>query len=230
LVICKFNIKRIKRIIPAQIVFSDNKTINTLNILNNHPSIHITENSPQFSILNHTNIKIHLTHGGIGSIYESLYTGTPMLLLPIAFDQFGNSEKLLENDVGLFLSKVSLNVQDIINKIKILQTDKSILVNVERMKNLAILNCNRKYRAADLIDFVLYSNQLNSIQNQEYGKKENFIEDLKVWITPETRMGFMKGKYLDVYSSLLIGCLIIIWIIIWINWKFCKLIISLLCL
>src|SRR5437868_15089218 len=49
--------KELKELFPPTIVFSDNKTINTLNILNNHPSIHITENSTQFSILNHTNIK-----------------------------------------------------------------------------------------------------------------------------------------------------------------------------
>ncbi|RIA81462.1 Glycosyltransferase Family 1 protein [Glomus cerebriforme] len=205
-----------KELFPSTITLSDNKTIDTLTILNNHhPSIHITEYTPQFSILNHANIKIHLTHGGIGSIYESLRTGTPMLLLPIAFDQFGNSEKLLKNNVGLLLSKSSLNVQDIINKIKILQTDKNILLNIERMKNLVIINSKRKFRAADLIDFVLYSNQLNSEQECQEGNKKNCDnEDLKVWITPETKMGFIRGKYLDVYVSLLVGCFIII-LIIW---------------
>src|SRR6266496_4074388 len=213
-----------KELFPPTITLSNNKTIDTLNILNNyHPSIyitHITKNSTQFSILNHTNIIIHLTHGELKSIYESLYTGTPMLLLPIAFDQFGNCEKLLKNNVGLLLSKSSLNVQDIINKIKILKIDKNILVNVERMKNLVIINCKRKFRAADLIDFVLYSNKLNSAQNCQDGKKENCDnEDLKVWITPEERMGFISGKYLDIYVSLLVGCLIIILIIILTIWK-----------
>ncbi|CAG8556600.1 14282_t:CDS:2 [Funneliformis mosseae] len=203
-----------KVLFPSTITLSDNKTIiNT----SSHPSIHIIEYSPQFAILNHTNVKIHLTHGGIGSIYESLYTGTPMLLLPIAFDQLGNSEKLLENGVGLLLSKGSLDVQDIIKKIKTLQKDEDILVNVERMKNLVIMNSKRKFRAADLIEFVLFSNHLNSmIELQE----NSFKDDLKVWrITPETRLGF---KYLDVYVSLLVGCLMFIVIIIWLICEACK--------
>src|SRR6266498_1660628 len=210
-----------KALFPPTITLSDNKTIiNTLN----HPSIHIIEDSPQFAILNHTNIKIHLTHGEIGSIYESLYTGTPMLLLPITFDQLGNSERLLENGVGLSLSKDSIDVQDIIKKIKILQKNKNILVNVERMKNLAILNSKRKSRAADLIEFVLYSNQLYSTSNCQ----ENCVyEDLKVWVTPETRLGIGFG-YFDIYVPLLVGCLVIIMIIIWIIWKFCKLILRIL--
>ncbi|CAI2166617.1 8763_t:CDS:2 [Funneliformis geosporum] len=203
-----------KVLFPSTIMLSGSKTIiNT----SNHPSIHIIEESPQFAILNHSNIKIHLTHGGIGSIYESLFTGTPMLLLPIAFDQFGNSEKLLENGVGLLLSKVSLDVQDIIRKIQTLQKDKYILINVERMKSLAILNSKRKFRAADLIEFVLYSNQLNSMTNFH---ENSFKEDLKIWrITPEMRLGL---KYLDVYVSLLMGFLIIIMIIIWVICEACK--------
>jgi hypothetical protein len=210
-----------KELFPPTITLSNNEIINTYNILNNnyHPSIHFTDFtdiSTQFSILNHKNIIIHLTHGELISIYESLYTGTPMLLLPIAFDQFGNCERLLKNNVGLLLSKNSLNIQDIINKIKILQMDKKIFLNIERMKNLVIINCKRKFRAADLIDFVLYSSQdENNCDN----------EDLKVWVTPESRMGFIRGKYLDIYVSFFFICIIIIIIIILTISKFCKLLI-----
>ncbi|GES76951.1 glycosyltransferase family 1 protein [Rhizophagus clarus] len=190
-IIWTFNSTSIE-LFPPNITLSNNRIVNTLNILDNnyHPSIYFTDNlKSQFSILNHKNIIIHLTHGELVSIYESLYTGTPMLLLPIAFDQFGNCEKLLKNNVGLLLSKNSLEVQDIINKIKILQTDKKIFLNIERMKNLVIINCKRKYRAADLIDFVLYSNKLNNLncKDEEREKCDN-NEDLKVWITPESRM------------------------------------------
>ncbi|PKC64679.1 UDP-Glycosyltransferase/glycogen phosphorylase [Rhizophagus irregularis] len=203
-----FNSTSTKELFPPTIKLSNNEIINTLNILNNnyHPSIHFTDNySTQFSILNHKNIIIHLTNGELVSIYESLYTGTPMLLLPIAFDQLSNSEKLLKSNVGLLLSKNSLNIRDIINKIRILQMDKKIFLNMERMKNLVIINCKRKFRAADLIDFVLYSNKLKlNCNNQEEDEEENCDnEDLKVWITPESRMGFIKGKYLDINLEIL---------------------------
>ncbi|CAB4396280.1 unnamed protein product [Rhizophagus irregularis] len=69
---------------------SDGTQIQTSQILNNeHPHIHIAEFVPQFAILNHTNTKLFFNHGSDGSAYESLYTGTPMLVLPFAGDQMG---------------------------------------------------------------------------------------------------------------------------------------------
>ncbi|CAG8674287.1 5630_t:CDS:2 [Rhizophagus irregularis] len=63
---------------------SDGTQIQASQILNNeHPHIHIAEFVPQFAILNHTNTKLFFNHGGAGRAHESLYTGTPMLVLPL---------------------------------------------------------------------------------------------------------------------------------------------------
>ncbi|CAB4383296.1 unnamed protein product [Rhizophagus irregularis] len=76
----------------------DGTEIQTSSILNNkHPHIHISKFGPQFSILNHNNTKLFLSHGGTISCHESLYTGTPMLVFPFAYDQAGNAEKLKLN-------------------------------------------------------------------------------------------------------------------------------------
>ncbi|CAB4392634.1 unnamed protein product [Rhizophagus irregularis] len=77
------------------LTFTDGTQVQTLPILNNiHPHIHITKFAPQFAVLNHTNTKLFFSHGGAGSTHESLYTGTPMLVLPFAGDQMGNAQKL----------------------------------------------------------------------------------------------------------------------------------------
>ncbi|PKY53212.1 UDP-Glycosyltransferase/glycogen phosphorylase [Rhizophagus irregularis] len=77
---------------------SDGTQVQTSQILNNeHPHIHIAEFVPQFAILN---------HGGAGSAHESLYTGTPMLVLPFAGDQMGNAQKLVSAGVA---SSLKLN-------------------------------------------------------------------------------------------------------------------------
>ncbi|CAG8851358.1 19540_t:CDS:1, partial [Racocetra persica] len=85
---------------------------------NNYPHIHITKFAPQFAILSHENTKVYLSHGGASSCHESMYTATPMLILPIIGDQPVNAEKLELAGMALRLSKFDLTVDDIVLKIK----------------------------------------------------------------------------------------------------------------
>ncbi|UZO13367.1 uncharacterized protein OCT59_004867 [Rhizophagus irregularis] len=136
------------------------------------------------------------THGGAESTHESLYTGTPMLVLPFGGDQMGNAQKLIKSaGIALSINKNSLDVKDILNKIDFLLKDEHIKKNSKRMKYLARINSNRKYRAADLIEYMLYSSGLNEYLDDDF---------LKEWIPAESRMGFIKANNLDIYGVLLI--------------------------
>ncbi|GBB83427.1 hypothetical protein RclHR1_10150004 [Rhizophagus clarus] len=175
---------------------TDGTQLQTLPVLNNkHPHIHITKFAPQFAVLNHTNTKLFFSHGGAGSVHESLYTGTPMLVLPLGGDQRGNAQRLKTAGVALSLNKYSLDVNDIVNKIDSLLKDEHVKKNSERMKFLARINSKRKYRAADLVEYILYSDSLLD---------EN-VDDtfLKEWVPAESRMGFIKANNLDIYITLI---------------------------
>ncbi|RGB41372.1 Glycosyltransferase Family 1 protein [Rhizophagus diaphanus] len=176
---------------------TDGTEVQTLPILNNeHPHIHITKFAPQFAVLNHTNTKLFFSHGGAGSTHESLYTGTPMLVLPFGGDQMGNAQKLKKSaGIALLLNKHALDVNDIVSKIDFLLKDEHVKKNSKRMKYLARINSNRKYRAADSIEYMLYSSGLDEYLDDDF---------LKEWIPAESRMGFIKANNLDVYGSLLI--------------------------
>ncbi|CAB4400766.1 unnamed protein product [Rhizophagus irregularis] len=120
---------------------SDGTQIQTSQILNNeHPHIHIAEFVPQFGILNHTNTKLFFNHGGAGSAHESLYTGTPMLVLPFAGDQMGNAQKLVSAGVASSLKLTTLDVNDILNKMDSLLKEENVKNNSERLKVLAKIN------------------------------------------------------------------------------------------
>ncbi|EXX63029.1 uncharacterized protein OCT59_003750 [Rhizophagus irregularis] len=169
---------------------SNGLQVQTSSILNNeHPHIHITNFAPQFAVLNHTNTKLFFSHGGAGSIHESLFTGTPMLVLPIGGDQMGNAQKLKSAGVALSLNKFTLDVNDIITKINFLLNDNDVKKNVDRMKVLAKINSKRKYRAADLIEYILHRGSSN--------------QELKELIPADKRMGFIRGNNYDVYITLL---------------------------
>jgi hypothetical protein len=194
------NIIKNRESFPPNITLSNGKFISTSDIFENkNPNIHMTSFAPQFAILNHTNTKIFISHSGAGSAYESLYTGTPILALPITFDQPGNAEKLEAAGVALTLDKLNLNVNDILDKIERIQNDEQVQSSLKRLKTLIMISSKRKYRAADLIEFTLHSSALNK-KNADGDNKLVF----KDFITPDTRMGFIRGKYLDVYATALV--------------------------
>ncbi|KAF0553052.1 UDP-Glycosyltransferase/glycogen phosphorylase [Gigaspora margarita] len=178
-----------------------NSNVSISTILNNHhPNIHISKFSPQFAILSHKNTKLFLSHGGSGSIHESMYTGTPMLVLPIMGDQPRNAEMLESVCMTLKLSKNNLKVDDIVSKVERLLNEGIFKMNAERVQFLAKVNSKRKYRAADLMEIVLNTAKYEGIKDENGGFKIDNEKLLRDWITPDKRMGFIRGKYLDVYS------------------------------
>jgi hypothetical protein len=192
------NIKKKQKLFPPNVTLSDGRIISTSDIFDNkYPHIHIELYTPQFAILNHTNTKIFLSHAGPGSAYESLFTGTPILALPIAFDQLGNSDKLVSAGVALKLDKLNLRVNDILDKIEFLQKDEQTQINLKRLKTLTIINSKRKHRAADLIEYTLHSYALKRKDDDEGVVEDRIFKGL---ITPDTKMGYIRGSYLDVYA------------------------------
>lgn len=67
------------------------------------PNILLESYIPQKKLLNDPRVKLFITNCGVNSIYESIYfgEGTPVLGLPIAFDQFSNCKKLSELEIGM---------------------------------------------------------------------------------------------------------------------------------
>ena len=54
-------------------------------------------------ILGHPNVKLFITHGGLGSFLESLYHATPLLVMPGFVDQERNSIGLLKHFLKILL-------------------------------------------------------------------------------------------------------------------------------
>ncbi|KAI9291799.1 UDP-Glycosyltransferase/glycogen phosphorylase, partial [Neoconidiobolus thromboides FSU 785] len=56
--------------------------------------------APQVSVLNHKNTKLFISHGGLESTFEAIYSGTPVLCLALFGDQPRNARKLEEIGTG----------------------------------------------------------------------------------------------------------------------------------
>ncbi|CAG8828555.1 14704_t:CDS:1, partial [Racocetra persica] len=200
-----------------------NSSVQLYTILNNdHPHIHISKYSPQFAILSHENTKVFLSHGGASSSHESMYTATPMLVLPIMGDQPKNAEKLELAGIALRISRWNLTVDDIVSKVKRLLNEESFKKNAERLQFLARVNSKRKYRAADLIEIVMNTAKYEGIKDENGGFKINNENLLRDWITPDSRMGFIRSKYLDVYAVAIILFLALSGIFGYASWKIAR--------
>ncbi|KAF0455697.1 UDP-Glycosyltransferase/glycogen phosphorylase [Gigaspora margarita] len=69
--------------------------------------------------------------------------------------------------------------------------------------NIHVIN-KRKYRGADLIEVVMNAEKFEGIKDKDGKLKIDNNVLLKEWITPNSRMGFIRGNYLDVYSAFII--------------------------
>ncbi|CAG8507864.1 8341_t:CDS:2 [Ambispora leptoticha] len=193
---------------PGNFTLNDGTVIDTAQIVaNKHPHILLQNWVPQFATLNHTNIKLFLTHGGFQSIQESLYHAIPMLVLPLYIDQRGNAERLMLQGCALAVSKLSLSVNDMLSKMRILMTDDQIKSNLLRMQTLARMNGNRKYRAADLIEYVM--------DHAKLGPNSGRIPTVQEWLTPDRRMGWIKGNNVDIFVVVILVILVDLFGSIW---------------
>lgn len=56
-----------------------------------------------FVLIDHKNIKLFITHGGLHSVEESTYNGVPMLGIPFFADQFTNIKMIERKSYGKLL-------------------------------------------------------------------------------------------------------------------------------
>lgn len=63
---------------------------------------------PQDDILAHKNLRLFISHCGLGGVVESKYHGVPIIGLPLFADQFSNAEKIASEGWGLKVDMASI--------------------------------------------------------------------------------------------------------------------------
>lgn len=64
------------------------------------PNVKISRWLPQQNILGHKNLKAFITHGGLLSMYETVFHGVPAVVMPVFCDHDVNSEKAKADGYG----------------------------------------------------------------------------------------------------------------------------------
>lgn len=62
-----------------------------------------------FHSIDHPNVKLFISHGGLMGILDALYTGVPIIGIPMFADQFSNINFIVQNECGLQLNYDQIN-------------------------------------------------------------------------------------------------------------------------
>eukprot|EP00102_Acyrthosiphon_pisum_P002681 XP_001944335.2 PREDICTED: UDP-glucuronosyltransferase 2C1 [Acyrthosiphon pisum] len=73
---------------------------------------------PQRDILEHKNVKLFISHGGMSGIYEAIDSGIPVLGIPLFFDQSHNIANIAHWGAGIMLDHKTLTKDIFLNAIK----------------------------------------------------------------------------------------------------------------
>ncbi|KAH8414352.1 hypothetical protein KR215_003852 [Drosophila sulfurigaster] len=102
-------------------------------MLNKSDNVFLSPMASQRQLLEHPNMKLFITHGGLLSTTEAAHSGVPMLGLPIYFDQFDNVERMIKMGVARKLDINTLTVELLMNNIKDLLQNPKYTLNAKEL-------------------------------------------------------------------------------------------------
>lgn len=83
--------------LPYRVLWKYESTMNQNDLPSN---VKISRWLPQQDVLGHKKLRAFVTHGGLLSMYETVYHGTPAVVMPVFCDHDSNSEKAKVDGYG----------------------------------------------------------------------------------------------------------------------------------
>lgn len=91
---------------------------------------------PQNNLLGHPKTCAFVSHGGTNGIYEAIYHGIPVLLLPLLFDQFDNAIRLETRGAARVLEVSTLTSKEFLEALKDVIKNPSYKSNIQELSEL----------------------------------------------------------------------------------------------
>lgn len=91
---------------------------------------------PQNNLLGHPKTCAFVSHGGTNGVYEAIYHGIPVLLLPLLFDQFDNAIRLETRGAARVLEVSTLTSEEFLEALKDVIKNPSYRSNIQKLSEL----------------------------------------------------------------------------------------------
>ncbi|KAI7878372.1 uncharacterized protein EV154DRAFT_525038 [Mucor mucedo] len=157
-----------------------------------HPHARMVKWAPQTAILLHTSTHVFVSHGGLGSWYESMYSGTRMIMFPFFGDQFGDALTIERDNLGGLL-KPDASIATAVQLFKRISEDKNGVIkeNVQRIQALTQIRAQHgTIRGADVVEEVLFTHKDSQLVHRQ---------------SVDRHMSYIKSHNLDILAMLLLS-------------------------
>lgn len=143
--------------------------------------------APQIAILNHPSTRMFITHGGAGSLYESLNAGVPVIVFPFFGDQPAAAKNAEKSGFGMKLEYTE-SQERATEIIRTVARDQGNRFRENGKRFQALVQLNNKVgvtKAATLVEEVLFTHQDGKLLHRRDVKRD---------------MSFFKAYNLDLYA------------------------------
>ncbi|KAI8968528.1 hypothetical protein BDF20DRAFT_896890 [Mycotypha africana] len=175
---------------PDSITTSSNTTYFVHDMFNGYYSnIRMTKWAPQTAILHHPSTYLFLSHGGLTSWFESMHSGTRMIMFPFFGDQPANAHTVEQRKLGGIL-KSTFTMDEAVALFKRIIKDETneITESVKRFQALAqIYTRNSITHAADIVEEVAYTHVNGRLLHRE---------------SADRRMSYIRAHNIDIWAML----------------------------
>ncbi|XP_030760946.1 UDP-glucuronosyltransferase 2B15-like [Sitophilus oryzae] len=157
-------------------------------------NVHIRKWMPQMDLLAHPNMKLFITHGGYGSLQETIYHGVPVLAISVFADQHNNAFQAVQLGYALKLSYNDKNFSEetLFNLIQ------ELLSNPKYRENAQARSRVYHDRPMKPLDTAIYW--------IEYVIRNKGAEHLRL---PSTKLPWYKLYLIDVFAVFFISLLVL---------------------
>ncbi|GAN02803.1 UDP-glucoronosyl and UDP-glucosyl transferase [Mucor ambiguus] len=173
---------------PSEIKTLSGKTYLMQDIFNQvYPNMRMEKWTPQTAVLLHPSTALFVSHGGLGSWYESMYAGKRMIMYPFYGDQPLNANAIESNGLGAIM-RPYLSPEQAADLVCTVANSQDIGRNVRRYQALVHLHSDHGiFRGANLVEEVLYTNKDGRLPHRE---------------TADKRMSYVKAHNIDLWCLL----------------------------
>ncbi|KAI8344700.1 hypothetical protein BC941DRAFT_341472 [Chlamydoabsidia padenii] len=165
-------------------------------------SMLVTGWAPQFAVLQHPSVVLFVTHGGAGSVHESLFSKVPLFVYPFFGDQPLTARMVRRQRIGEAINTAGMvysdaTYYDLNERIHRVLTDPVIRRNVDHYGHIVqIRSLHAVQRGADLLEEILFGAIDGMISHRVD------VGDSIVWY---------KKMYLDLIVIVWFGMLGLVW-------------------
>lgn len=167
-------------------------------------------------ILEHKNVKVFVTHGGLLGTLESIYYKVPMIGFPLFGDQFYNMKVCEDREIAISLDYHKFTANDFLEALNVVLKNNNYRWENSKFLEIFIYKIRNFF-------FFIYRNNIEEFSKLYYDRPMSSQKSVIFWVnyvlrhgnilrSPAVDLAWYQVELLDVYGFLLLNAIFLIYI------------------